>query len=78
MSSGESRGHEGRALPLGQTFFPFRGITDTLFWTSGNACPGFQSKSGFPARFLTCVIVSFTSGVTPVDCTEVSMAAKPF
>ena len=49
-----------------------------LFWTSGDVCPGFQSKGGSLVCFLTCVILRFTSGVTPADCIEVSMAAKPF
>ena len=30
------------------------------------------------ACFLACVILRFTSGVTPVDCIEVSMSAEPF
>ena len=28
--------------------------------------------------FLPCVILRFTSGATPADCIEVSMAAEPF
>ena len=53
----------------------------TLFWTSGDICPGFQSQGGcllIMHAFLTCVILRFTSGVTPADCTEVSMVAEPF
>ena len=50
-----------------------------LFWTSGDVCPGFQSQGGsFFACFLVCVILRFTSGATPADCTEVGMAAEPF
>ena len=30
------------------------------------------------AYFLTCVILRFTSGATPADCIEVSMAGRPF
>ena len=40
-----------------------------------------MSVLGFKGRmdpFLTCVILRFTSGVTPADCIEVSMAAEPF
>ena len=46
-----------------------------LFWTSGDVCSGFQSHG---ESFLTCMILGFTSGVTPTDCIEVSMLAKPF
>ena len=49
-----------------------------LFWTSGNVCPVFQSQGGSFACFLACVILRFTSGVTPADCIEVSMAVEPF
>ena len=51
-----------------------------LFWTSGDVCVGSQSQGGSPVCvcFLTCVILRFTSGVTPADCTEVSTAAQPF
>ena len=49
-----------------------------LFWTSGDTCPGFQSLGGsLFVCFLTCVILRFTSGATPADCTEVSMATEP-
>ena len=41
-----------------------------LFRTS-DVCPGFQSQG----RFLTCTLSCFTSGATPADCIEVSMAA---
>ena len=54
----------------------FRGATDTPvldFW-----CPRFQSQGGPLACFLACVILRFTSGVTPADCTEVSIAASLF
>ena len=40
-----------------------------LFWTSGDIYPGFQSQGGYLACFFTCVILRFTSGVTPADCT---------
>ena len=49
-----------------------------LFWTSGDVCSGFQCQDGSLACFLACVILRFTSGVTPADCIEVSMAAEPF
>ena len=49
-----------------------------LFWTSGNVCPGFQHQGGSLACFLAWVILRFTSGVIPVNCKGVSMAAKPF
>ena len=49
-----------------------------LFRTFGDICPGFQSKDGSLACFLACVILKFTSGVTPADCIEVSMAAEAF
>ena len=45
-----------------------------LFLTSGDDCPGFQTQSGSLAYFLTCVILGFTSDVTPADCIEVSTA----
>ena len=48
-----------------------------LFWTSGDVCPGFQSKGGFLACTLCCLrTIRFTSGSTPGDCIEVSMAAS--
>ena len=50
----------------------------SLFWTSGNVCPRFQSQGGFLACFLTCVILRFTSGVTPADYIGVNMAVEPF
>ena len=39
---------------------------------------GFKAMVGSLACFLTCGILRFTSGVTPADCIEASMAAKPF
>ena len=48
-----------------------------LFSTSGDDCPGFQSQGGYLVCFLTCVILGFTSGATPAECIEVSMAAEP-
>ena len=56
----------------------FVGPLIPLFWTSCDICPGFQSQGGNLACFLTCMILRFTSGVTPADCIEVSMVAKPF
>ena len=50
----------------------------TLFWTSGDVCLVFQSQGRSLACFLACVILRLTSGVTPADCIEVSIAAKPF
>ena len=53
-----------------------------LFWTSGDVCPVFQSQGGFPHlhAFLPVYnrFLRFTSGATPADCIEVSMAADPF
>ena len=59
---------------------PFRGPLTLLFWTSGDVCPPWVSKPGWIpfAYFLLCVILRFTSGVTPADCVEVSMAAESF
>ena len=50
-----------------------------LFWTSGDVFLRFQSqgKSLF-ACFFACVILRFTSSVTPAGCVMVSMAAEPF
>ena len=45
---------------------------------SGDVCPGFQSQGGTLACFLACVILRFTSGVTPADYIEVNMAAEHF
>ena len=56
----------------------FVGALIPLFWTSNDICPGFQSHSGSLVCFLACVILRFTSGAKSADCTEVSMAAKPF
>ena len=56
----------------------FWGPLIPLFWISGDLCPGFQSQGGsLFACFLACVILRFTSGGTPADCIEVSMA-EPF
>ena len=53
-----------------------------LFWTSGGVCSGFQSQGGFPGLHAFSPVhngfLRFTSGVTPADCIEVSMAAEPF
>ena len=57
---------------------PFRGPLIPLFWTSGYISPGFQNQGGSLACFLTCVILRFTSSVTPAGCKEVSMVAEPF
>ena len=54
------------------------GATDIPVKTSGHVYPGFQSQGGFLVCFLTCVILRFTSGVTPADYTEVNLAVKPF
>ena len=56
---------------------PFRGATDTLvldFWWRLL----WVSKPGWIpfACFLACIILRFTSGATPADCIEVSMAAE--
>ena len=58
---------------------PFRGATDTPVLDFCDIYPRFQSQGGGSlACFLTCVILRFTSCVTPAACMEVSMAAKPF
>ena len=61
---------------------PFCRADDTLLWTSGDVCPGFQSQGGFPCLHASLAVnngfLRFTSGVTPADCIEVTMAAEPF
>ena len=47
-----------------------------LFWTSGDVSPGFQSQGALSPA--TNEFLRFTSGATPADCIEVSMAAEPF
>ena len=70
--------HSNTHLLVQKSFFV--GPLIPLFWTSGDVCPGFQSQG----RFLTCTLFAcmlflrFTSGATPTDCIEVSMAAKLF
>ena len=50
----------------------------TLFWTSGDVCPGFPSQGGsFSACFLACVILRFTSGATPADCRGENFRYEP-
>ena len=49
-----------------------------LFWTYADISPAFQRKGGSLACFLTCVILRFTSGVTPADSREVIMTVEPF
>ena len=39
---------------------------------------GFKARVDPLACFLASVILRFTSGATPADCMEVSMAAEPF
>ena len=60
----------------------FVGPLIALFWTSGDVCPGFQSQGGFPRLHASLPVhnrfLRFTSGATPADCIEVSMAAEPF
>ena len=49
----------------------------SLFWTSGDVYPGFQTHS----HALSCAsnrILRFTSGATPADLLVTSMVAKPF
>ena len=58
---------------------PFRGPLIPLFCNSSDICPGFQSQGGsLFTCFLACVILRFTSGVTPADCIEVGMVVEPF
>ena len=58
----------------------FVGPLISLFWTSGEVCPGF--KPGYTS--LKCLLLScngflrFTSDVTSIDCIEVRMTAKLF
>ena len=57
-------------------------VNTALRWQArkimGQALGSFKARVDPFACFLTCVILRFTSGVTPADCVEVSMAAKPF
>ena len=48
-----------------------------LFWNS-DVCPGFQSQARSLACFIACVILRFTSGVTPTDGIDVSVIAESF
>ena len=54
----------------------------TLFWTSGDIGPGFQSQGGSPrlhASFPACNrILRLTFGITPADLLAASMATEPF
>ena len=55
---------------------PFRGATNFPVF---GLLMTFQSQDGsFFACFLACVILRFSSGATPTDCTEVSIATEPF
>ena len=66
------------SLTILEDIGPFRGATVTLFWTSGDVCPGFKSQGGSLTCCLNSVILRFTSGATPADCMRVNMAAEPF
>ena len=57
---------------------PFVEPLKPLFWISGDVCPGFKSQAGSLACFLACMIPKYTSGATPADSMEVSMAAEYF
>ena len=50
----------------------------SLFWNSGDVCPGFQSQGGSPHLHALLPahsgILSFASGATPADL----LTAKPF
>ena len=52
----------------------------SLFWTSGDVCPGFQSQSGFPHLHASSPVhngfLRFTSGATPTDPLADSMVAE--
>ena len=72
---------------LGLFFFFCFGGHKSFSWGHWYPCFGLLvvSALGFKARvdaffacFLACVILRFTSGATPADCIEVSMAAKPY
>ena len=58
----------------------FCGATDTPVLDFCNVCPGSQSQGWILfAFFLACMLFPrFTSGVTPADCIEVSIAAESF
>ena len=60
---------------------PFLGPLILLFWTSGDACPVFQSQHRFPHLCTLSTLCNrflrFTSGVTPTDLLVANMAAKP-
>ena len=57
----------------------FVGPLISLFWTSGDICPGFQSQGGslaWKASSTACnAFLRFTSGATPANLLTASMAA---
>ena len=58
---------------------PFCGANDTPVLDFWWCLPWVESQGGYLCcTFLACVILRFTSGATPADCVEISMAAKPF
>ena len=58
------------------------GALISLFWTSGDICPGFQSQGRSPHLCALSSVYNgflrFTSGVTPADLSAASMVAEPF
>ena len=52
-----------------------------LFWTSGDACPGFESQGGSPHLLASLPVCNgflrFTPGATPADLLAARMAGKP-
>ena len=54
----------------------------SLFWTSGDIWPGFQSQGGFPSLYASLPacngFLKFTSGATPANLLMTSMAAETF
>ena len=61
---------------------PFFGATDTLFWTFGDICSGFQSQGGSPHLHALSPASNgffrFTSGLAPAQLLAASMTAIPF
>ena len=68
-------------LKISRTTVLFSGATDTPFWISGNAYPGFHSQ----VISLVCVFhclhvvgfIRFASGTTPADLLVISTKAEP-
>ena len=65
-----------------RTSVHFLGPLIPLFWTSGDICPRFQNRGGFPHLYPQLpthnIFLRFTSGATPAELLASSMAAEPF